>query len=161
MRTMRLGAPSKLTAILGTILICLTPVATGAPPDGYNRILKTHGGAHLDTFSDPTLLPGYAAKWAKDWSGPLKFLTAELDSGDPSHVKAGILSLSFLAACVEYEGKGQVSAESKARFAKEFPTEKLKAILAKKPEYAEWAFAIKRTSFRDQIKLPKPQAPKP
>ena len=115
----------------------------------------------MNDFADPTLLAGYAAKWAQDWSGPLKFFTTELDSADPSHVKAGILSLSFLAACVEYEGKGQVSAESKARFAKEFPTEKLKAILAKKPEYAEWAFVIERTSFRDQIKLPKPPAPKP
>ena len=78
-----------------------------------------------------------------------------------SHVKGGILSLSCLAACVEYEGKGQVSAESKARFGKEFPTENLKTILAKKPEYAERAFVIERTSFRPQIKLPKPQAPKP
>jgi hypothetical protein len=151
----------KIALVVFIVVLWVAGWMFMAPPNGYNWILKTHGGAHLNTFSDPTLLSGYAAKWAQDWSRPLKFFSTEIDSADPSHVKAGILSLSFLAACVESEGKGQVSAESKARFAKEFPTDKLNAILAKKPEYAEWAFVIERTSLREQIKLPKLPAPKP
>jgi hypothetical protein len=161
MKTMRFNKLPKILAATIAVFLCCTPAGFGGTPEGYDWILKHHGGAHLDTVSDPAVVPRYAAKWAQDWSGPLGFFTTEIDSGDASRVKAGILCLSFLAGCIDHEGRGQVSTESKEKFAKAFPVSKIKGLLAAHPEYAEWAFPLQKTHFAGEIKLPKPAVPKP
>jgi hypothetical protein len=122
-------------------------------PKGYNSVLKQHGGAHFDSISNPKILADYAALWARDWKGCFQFFCSELDSSDASHTKAGLLCLSLLTAAIELNGSGQVPSEAKAEYAKVFPQAKLRDLLAKHPEYSEWAWPLGSTRYAEDFKL--------
>lgn len=108
-----------------------------APP-GYNYVLWQFSGPKFNAVGDPGRLAHVTAGWKTRPLQNLRFFEAELDSPEPIHVKAGILSIAILSRIVDLIGPAQVSEQDRAAFSAAFPNQKINTILAQHPEYAEW-----------------------
>lgn len=133
-------------------LLILALVAGGlwwfllAPPSRYDYVLERCSDGQTPPFFDVHYCADAAATWAQ--ISPLRnlrFFESELDSPDPSHVKAGLYSLSFLTAAIESSSQGGVSAEVKMAYDKALPVAKINTLLSAHPEYAHCLMPLGRS----------------
>ena len=140
-----MSARSRWPLVAIVLSFCALLGGCNRKPTGFDRIVKLHGGKHVNLFVDPAELAKPAAEWVQSPEEPLAFFVAKLDSNDPSEVKASMLSIAILARAIDYTGPDQVSAETKAKFDRGFPVDKLNQLLDLHPEYAEWLGHIQAT----------------
>lgn len=158
---------ARRTLLILSFLVSAVSLA-GCAPKGYDRVLALHGGDHMNYYQDPSELADFGAQWALNPAKSLAFFIERLDSSDSREVKASMLCIGVLACCVD-ERDAQLAAgneqgrlawgQVESAFDAAFPEAKLKSILIKHPEYAEWLYAI-RNSARGRA-FPEVQAWKP